>query len=30
VVLRVIWRRALSAEERLPLPSELPQAIGSR
>jgi predicted PurR-regulated permease PerM len=30
VVIRVIWRRALSAEERLPLPSELPQAIGNR
>jgi predicted PurR-regulated permease PerM len=30
VVIRVIWRRALSPEERLPLPSELPQAIGNR
>jgi predicted PurR-regulated permease PerM len=30
VVIRVIWRRALSPEERLPLPSELPQATGNR
>jgi predicted PurR-regulated permease PerM len=30
VVIRVIWRRALSSEERLPLPSEFPQAIGNR